>query len=170
MYCNRIHVLANGKQLIEGVNHKQVLSVIVIFCSIELAYSLGQEDGMKRQRVEECVLVQRATTNGLLLTKSLLFFVLSSGVFGYCLIQAPRSRNDLLIEHNGNLDSLEETLNAVNNYSQLLRECLLGLLGSLNVLLRASLMFAFRDHQQYMRPTAWITLCIQFAIFALYQF
>ncbi len=165
-----LFISANGKQLIEGVNHKQVLSVIVIFCSIELTYSISQEGGFKRQRLEECVIAQRTTTNGLLLMKSLLFFILSSLVFLYCLIQAPKARNDLLIEYSGNMENLRQTLNAVNNYPQLIRELLLGLLGSLNVLLRAGLMINFRDSPELMRISAWATLCTQFVIFAFYKF
>ncbi len=147
-----------------------MLCVIVIFCSIELAYSLGQEGGFRRQRLEECVIAQRTTTNGLLLLKSLLFFVLASVVFFYCLIKAPRSRNDLLIEYNGNLESLGQSLNVVNNYQQLKRECLLGLLGTLNVLLRAVLLFNFREDPDNMRLAAWTSLCSQFIIFAFYKF
>ncbi len=74
-------ISVNEKQLIEGVNHKQMLCVIVAFCSIELAYSLVEEGGFKRQTLEECVVAERTITAGLLLLKSLLFFVVATAVF-----------------------------------------------------------------------------------------
>ncbi len=107
---------------------------------------------------------------GLLLTKPLLFFVLSAAAFLYSLIQAPKTRRNFLTELNGNVDNLAEALNVVNNYPQLMRECLLGLLESLLVLLRAALVLLLRDNPELLRPSFAASIFVQLVIFALYKF
>ena len=143
------------QKIAEVVEHKQVLLSITFFCAVELSYTLGQEGGFQSQQLKHCVVAHSSTTNGLLLVKSLLFFC---GFF-ISLIRASETRRNLLQEHTGHLEILK--LSVVSSCSELKRDCLLGLLTSLNVLLRAGLMILLKDKPDYIRLVVWAPLITQ---------
>ena len=62
------------------------------------------------------------------------------------------------------------TLNVVDSYSQLMRECTLGLFGSFNILVRAALMIVFKENVQCLKLIAWATACIHFVGMAMNKF